>query len=343
METLKLASFNVNVINVPAKRRIIFDKIRKSKAQIAFIQETHSSEATAFLWESEWGGKSIFNHGVQNSRGVAILFARNFTPKVIKEQRDDNGRILAIDLSWGDDIFTLGCLYAPTQDKPLQQAQFMNDLERTLDALTSDNLILGGDFNCILDPIMDRNSTCILPASSKNYRSRLRTFMEERQLCDIMRVRNPTKRFYTFRRNNYASRLDLLLVSDQLSESMSQVKSFEGPHSDHTLISAMLCRSEYRMGPGYWRFDSSLLTQEAFTQAMNSFLTEWQPPEDLPNPNSRWEWLKFEIGNFIREYVREKRARDARFLSGLQTELEDLYSSIDRGRYLGPAGTPGIL
>lgn len=111
---------------------------------MALLQETHSSEVTAPIWEAEWGGKIIFNHGVPNSRGVAILFARNFCPKIVREERDENGRILVVDLTWGDEILTLGCLYAPTQDKPLQQNSFMNDLELILDVLSSENLILGG-------------------------------------------------------------------------------------------------------------------------------------------------------------------------------------------------------
>lgn len=146
MENLKIASFNVNGINVPTKRRIIFDKIRSSKIHIALLQETHSSEATARLWETEWGGKIIFNHGAPNSRGVAILFARNLSPKIVSQKNDENGRILVADILWGDESLTLGCLYAPTQDKPLQQQNFLNELESVLDSLVPDNLILGGDF-----------------------------------------------------------------------------------------------------------------------------------------------------------------------------------------------------
>lgn len=259
MDNLKLASFNVNGLNSPTKRRIIFDKIRSSKAQITCIQETHSTEANAHLWEAEWGGKISFNHGLPSSREVAILFARNFSPKILNEKRDQHGRVLAIDLEWGDETLTLGCLYALTQDKPLQQARFMDDLDSTLDNLLSKNMILSGDFNCIMDPIMDRNSTSTLPASSNSYRNRLQTFMEERQLCDVIRVRNPTKRIYTFRRNNYASRLDFFLVSDQLSEAMAHLKTVEGPHSKHTLITIQLRRTKVNRGQGYWRFDSSLM------------------------------------------------------------------------------------
>lgn len=313
MENLKFASFNVNGINIPAKRRIIFDKIRNSKAHVTFVQESHSADNTASLWEAEWGGKIFFNHGLPNSRGVAIFFDRNFNPTIVNEKRDGNGRILAMDLEWGAETLTLASLYAPTQDKPLQQLQFMDDLDSVLDALASDKVILGGDFNCIIDPKLDRNSSCSLPASSTSHRNRLLTFMEDRQLCDLMRVRNPTKRCYTFRRGQYASRLDLFLVSDQLSENISQLRTLEGPHSDHTLITFQLYRPETRTGPGYWRFDSSLLTHQDFTCAMTDFFVNWHPPEELSNPNSRWEWLKFEIRRFIKDFIKKKRDQESQF------------------------------
>lgn len=336
MEAIRFASFNVNGINRPNKRRIIFDKIRKSNAHIAFIQETHSSEATAKTWATEWGGKALFNHGLPGSRGVAILFSRNFTPKLINERRDAHGRILVIDVEVDEEIYTIASLYAPTQDKPIQQADFMDNLELIMDSMASENVVIGGDLNCILDPGLDRNSTSELPSASLVYRNRLRSFMEDRSLCDVMRVRYPTKRSYTFRRGNYASRLDLFIVSDRISEMISQLKSWEGPHSDHLLISCQLRYAPVRVGQGYWRFDTSLLSDDKFIKTMSSFLSEWTPPPELSNPNTRWEWLKLEIGNLIRKFVKEKRARDKQFQKELQSELESLCGQIDRGISVQP-------
>lgn len=278
MEAFQFASFNVNGINLPNKRRIIFDKVRKSNAHIAFLQETHSSEVSSNTWAVEWGGRAIFNHGLPGSRGVAVLLGRTFSPKLLSEKRDEQGRILVVDLEVDGEIYTIASLYAPTQDKPTQQLEFMDNLESILDTMTSENVILGGDFNCLLDPRLDRNSSSVLPNSSLTYRNRLRSFMEERSLCDIMRVRHPNKRTYTFRRGNYASRLDLFLVTDRLSEMVTQLRTWEGPHSDHLLISFQLRYAPVRTGKGYWRFDTSLLLDDKFIEEMSSFLRGWSPP-----------------------------------------------------------------
>ena len=49
------------------KRRAIFDKYRKS-TDILILQETHSTKEVESIWESEWGGKVIFNHGTGMAR-----------------------------------------------------------------------------------------------------------------------------------------------------------------------------------------------------------------------------------------------------------------------------------
>lgn len=335
MEAIKFASFNVNGINRPCKRCTIFDKIRSLNAHIALIQETHSAEPSAHIWETEWGGKCLFNHGLPGSRGVAILFSRSFSPRIIKQDQDEQGRILVVDLEVGDEIYTVASLYAPTQDKPAQQAG-MDNLEALLDSMTADNIILGGDFNCILDPLLDRNSTTALPSSAAAHRGRIHTLMEERLLCNVMRVRNQNKRLYTFRRNNYASRLDFFLVSARLSEAASLLKTLEGLHSDHLLITFQLRFAPARRGQGFWRFDTSLLAEEDFLKAMRSFLTDWSPPQELSNPNTKWEWLKMQIGDFTRKYVKEKKSRDKLFLADLQAELEALYALVDRGIWIQP-------
>lgn len=56
MESLKVVSMNVNGLNMNAKRRIIFDHLRQSKADIALLQETHATSTIENIWEKEWGG-----------------------------------------------------------------------------------------------------------------------------------------------------------------------------------------------------------------------------------------------------------------------------------------------
>lgn len=150
MEYLKIASWNINGLNNPIKRRLVFDKLRKSKAQIFLLQETHSSPQSSPLWEQEWGGDTIFNHGTSSSRGLALLIDRQATFKVQKFISDEDGRFLGVVLAWGQETFSVCSIYAPTQDKPNDQIQFLDSIEARLQELNCVNLLLGGDFNWLL-------------------------------------------------------------------------------------------------------------------------------------------------------------------------------------------------
>lgn len=114
--------------------------------------------------------------------------------------------------------------------------------------------------------------------------------MEERTPSDIIRVHNPNKRVYNFRGNKYASCLDLLLLTDRLTEKISQLKIHEGPHSDHLLITFHLRFMQARPGQGYWRFDTGLLMDDQFNEAMHSFLSDWFPPAELTPDGSGLRW-----------------------------------------------------
>lgn len=75
--------------------------------------------------------------------------------------------------------YTLGSVYAPTQDKPQDQATFMDQLETALQDMKGTSIILAGEYNCILDPDLDRSSSRPTTVTVAQYRHRLKNFMEE--------------------------------------------------------------------------------------------------------------------------------------------------------------------
>lgn len=157
MAGIKLATFNVNGINIPTKCRTIFSSLRELNLDFYCLQETHSTNNGLPLWQREWGGKFYSSNGRQNSRGVAVLVRRTLPHRIIKQTTDAEGRILLLDVEVQDTIYTVGSLYAPTQDKPHEQISFMDNLESLLDSMTSHNILLGGDWNCLLNPTLDKN------------------------------------------------------------------------------------------------------------------------------------------------------------------------------------------
>ena len=74
-EALKLLSLNVKGIRNFKTRRAFFNWCRE-RANISFLQETHSTVAAETQWRIEWGAEPITCHDSSNSRGVAILIKK---------------------------------------------------------------------------------------------------------------------------------------------------------------------------------------------------------------------------------------------------------------------------
>lgn len=152
MHKLKVVSLNVNGLNSPPKRQIIFDYLRKTGADFYLLQETHATDATSRIWAQEWGGTIIANNGSQSSKGVMVMARRHLALQPIVCHQDNDGRILAMDVKVDEIIYTIINVYAPTQDKPRDQLLNLEKIEEFLADLDSANIIMGGDFNCHMIP-----------------------------------------------------------------------------------------------------------------------------------------------------------------------------------------------
>jgi len=52
--SLQIATYNVNGIADPTKRRAVFEYLNTVQAKIILIQETHSKVVTEHRWQREW-------------------------------------------------------------------------------------------------------------------------------------------------------------------------------------------------------------------------------------------------------------------------------------------------
>ena len=90
-----MADFNIFSLNTRGlrdvkKRREIFRWLKRYyKADQGFVmlQETHSIEKDEEIWKKEWGAEIVFSHGSNDSKGVAILFPKNFKSENINAMR----------------------------------------------------------------------------------------------------------------------------------------------------------------------------------------------------------------------------------------------------------------
>lgn len=113
---IKLVSLNVNGMNNPVKRSKVLAKLKKEKAQVLFLQETHLPQQEHEKLK-RFGFRNTFYSSYRPSqkRGVAILITNAVQFECLKEVRDNEGRFVLIKGKLENSMVTMINVYAPPE------------------------------------------------------------------------------------------------------------------------------------------------------------------------------------------------------------------------------------
>ena len=289
-------------------------------------QETHSTKDCEKIWQAEWGGNAIFSHGTSAARGICILYKKEFRNSVKNIYTDEEGRVIIIDILDNDQIITLVALYAPNQDSP----EFFKKVN-TLIKERSENKIVIGDFNLVLDIEQDRLNTY-----NNNSRAReiVESMMDEFCLKDIWRIQNPDKKEYSWRKSvteQKASRIDFALVSGGLDQKIKKLKTVQylpGIQTDHRAMYLIADLAPSERGAGYWKFNNSLLQDINFCDKMRKEITKTCEANMQKEPCHRWEILKKRIKTVATNYSRQKAVENKIIISNLSEKVNEYESTL---------------
>jgi len=117
-----------------------------------------------------------------------------------------------------DKNYFLITLYGPNKDA--EAVRFYKDFLITLQGIdldTDSNVIVGGDLNCPLYPIIDPKCGILIPR--QHVINSIENIQNELSLHDIWRIENPNTRSYTWSKSApfVFCRLDYWLISDTLT------------------------------------------------------------------------------------------------------------------------------
>ena len=134
--------------------------------------------------------------------------------------------------------------------------------------------------------------------------------MQENDLCDIYRIRNPNEKRFTWRcRNPFLQRrLDYFFISDFLQDLVETADILPSVQSDHLTLKLKFSPiNERSRGPSCWKFNNSLTTDKCFVDSTKSNIpTFYEESRELKDPVMRWEFLKYKIRQFTINYSKEK-------------------------------------
>ena len=328
---INLMSANVRGINDFKKRRSIFNWIQKHNADIAFLQEVYSSPEIEKQWRNEWGGEILYTHGTKHSRGAMILIRKNFDCEVMNYTAEISGRIQILQIKIDDSITVLINVYAPCQEN--QQINFLKSLLHLIEKekCNDHNMIICGDFNVTLNPVLDKKGGH--QDTKEKSRKELKGLMEILNLTDIWRLKNPTKKKFTWRQPKplIQCRLDFFLISESMEDSITSADILPAYKSDHSAITLSIKDiSCEKRGPGYWKLNTKLLEDERYTTDIKNNIMKWHSECPQFNNRQKWEYIKYQIRKYSIEHSK-KLAKEKKDLTvKLEQRVQELEMNLNQ-------------
>lgn len=187
-----ILSWNVKGLNHPIKRKKVLSHLKYLKKEIAFLKETHICSSDNERLLSGWKGQHFHSSFQAKARGVSILIGQNISLEPHSVTSDKFGRYITVSGKLFNTLVVFMNVYAPNSD----DAGFFKRLFSLLPDLNKYTLILGGDLNCWLNPVLDRSSDNI--GTTSKSASFIQAFLSDYGICDVWRTLHPKDRVYSF-------------------------------------------------------------------------------------------------------------------------------------------------
>ena len=207
----------------------------------------------------------------------------------------------------------------------------------------TDFQIFLGDWNLVQD--QDNDTHGYLHVNNINAKNTVLDAKDNFDLVDPWRIKNATKKFTWFKKSNNTivkcARLDFFFISNSLSPYVVDTCILPGVFSDHSIIKIDLDFSKVQMGPGYFKFNNSLLKNLNYLEHIKKLIlrtTElystddlgeeyWQniQPQHIQNIN-----LNINAQLFFDVLLMEIRGFSVEYCSRLKKEKNDQFNSLTK-------------
>ena len=252
------------------------------------------------------------------SSGVAVLF-KGPDFNVQKVQRIRDGRLLCVDFAYHGVHLRIVNVYCPTELQ--ERLETIKDIQPLL--LCSRTVIVGGDFNCLVET-KDRSSKTTVKLDSSSIA--LNNIIQDFRLIDTYRSKNPNSPGFTWSNGSTHSRIDFIFVSNGLQVSQATVKPVF--FSDHLLINCSLAlKNDTKKGKGSWKLNVSVLQDPVVVGKFKEKLTQWSSLQfAFDSIGEWWEDVKNRAKYFFIEEGKRAAKKKRCKLKKQQAKLQRLYT-----------------
>ena len=262
---VKLCTLNCNGLLTEARRNSIFQRIVALNLDFVFLQEIFVRSLQQCLnWIQSIHYHGFISLGTGNSKGTAILVKKNLSCKIDDFSHDYDGRLVKLDCTLNTVAFRFLSVYVPNDRT--ERSDFLDNLPHFL--VTTRNLILGGDFNCVENIDLDKSG-------SQNFGShgsiQIQEIKQNFGLADIFRVLYPEMKAFSFTNGRMSSRLDRFYISQSFVSNVLSITHTPCVCSDHSWVDISFDLpndSSVPRSQNYWKLNVSILEQSEVVNAI---------------------------------------------------------------------------
>uniref|UniRef100_A0A8C5Q2N9 Reverse transcriptase domain-containing protein n=1 Tax=Leptobrachium leishanense TaxID=445787 RepID=A0A8C5Q2N9_9ANUR len=320
---MKILTYNVKGLNLPVKRHSLYRDLRTHNADVICLQETHFRRLDHPNLITPQYLTQFHSTFRTKSRGVTLLIHNRLQFETHRLLKDPGGRYIILVCTINSRTYTLVSVYAPNAS----QTQFISRLLNKVQDVLTGTLIICGDFNLSIDPLMDRSAGGSRPHNTASIR-RLRELMTQYDLYDTWRLLHPTARDYSFRSrvHNSYTRIDYFFAPGNVLPFITDCCILPITWSDHAPVLLTLGDTYQGSTRPPWRFREELLRHDQAAQDLREAMTLYFKENDTPemSPLTLWQAHKAVLRDVcIRWSARLKREYHQRRLDIL-TKLHNL-------------------
>jgi exonuclease III len=256
--TYTVLSLNINGITKQTRNKMLEEFLGAQDIDIALLQEV-----TCVHLDLKHRYTQHINVGTEK-RGTAVLVKDGIMLTEIRCLPSDRGitskynRISVINI------------YAPSwAEKKQDRESFYNNDVPYLPPGHNTDIILAGDFNCVLS---SSDAT-----GQRNYSRALDKSVTGLKLHDIGE-QNPARTSFTHYTPRVTSRLDRIYISNKLKQRKQGTLTVVAAFTDHMAIVLRMASSEPipTRGTGHWRMNTSVLRKESFRRLLQQKWEVWR-------------------------------------------------------------------
>jgi exonuclease III len=327
MDCVNVATINVNGIRNRFKRKSFFRLLKQRNYDIILLQETNITNDVKCQWEREWNGQLFYSPGSNKRLGQITLFKKGFAfdGEVVFQSE----RILTVSCEMDIGKVNFVNVYAPNTS--IEKRAFYDALHDHLDQLDGE-IIVGGDFNCVLNNNIDIVSGDYHRAADS---ISFQALVTNTSLNDTWRLFHPDEKEFTWSRKTpfIARRLDYLLASDSIFAKTIECNIISAPHTDHRIVEMKYKLTTTVRGPSYWKFNDSLLLDIEFAKMMNLVIDQFIGDNSDLDPQLKWDLCKIQIREHCITYSTRKKHLHKNHMKTLQERLDVIDRQLSSNPY----------